>query len=388
MIKACSKRIRSLSQLKKNVASGAVLSVFDSLAGLIALPLYMKYLGAGEYGLWATVSVVPTFCRLGQFGMDTAITKYVAGEYGHKNLKAITEYISTSFYILVIPSVLILSLLGLFNSHIARFLLADNVPIGNVGRLIFFVGLLSILGLFVNVMRGVVAGIGRMDIANYVSIIGRLSQVALAVILLVLGYGIWSLCFGFLLSYALPLAVWVFVLKHIYGLCLFRPLAFRRKKLAELLKYGGGLTTASVTNMLVMPFNKLIIARFVGLSEVAYYQIATSVVASLRGLFVQGLQALLPKISELKGRATNSLESARAVVSVHRKGMRFILLCACPSFVLLFLFADPLLRLWLRGEFDVQVAIVARVLLVGWLVNILAVPDYYLFLGIGKVGYV
>ncbi|MEE8577105.1 MAG: MATE family efflux transporter, partial [candidate division Zixibacteria bacterium] len=197
MIKACSKRIRGLSQLKKNVASGAVLSGFDSLAGLIALPLYMKYLGAEKYGLWATVSVVLTFCRLGQFGIDTAITKYVAAEYGQKNLRAITEYISTSFYILMIPSLMILGILGLFNSHIARFLLADDVPIGNVGSLILFVGLLSVLSLFVNVMRGVVAGIGRMDIANYVSAIGRLSQVALAVILLLWGYGIWSLYFGF-----------------------------------------------------------------------------------------------------------------------------------------------------------------------------------------------
>ncbi|MHC4706505.1 MAG: oligosaccharide flippase family protein [Planctomycetota bacterium] len=386
MIKACSKRIRRLSQLKKNVASGAVLSIFDSLAGLIALPLYMKYLGAEKYGLWATVSVVLTFCRLGQFGIDTAMTKYVAGEYGRKNLRAITEYISTSFYILMIPSLIILGMLGLFSSHIARFLLADDVPVGNVGRLIFFVGLLSVLGLFVNAMRGVVAGIGRMDIANYVSAIGRLSQVALAVILLVLGYGIWSLYFGFLLSYALPLAIWVFMLKHTYGLCLFEPLAFRRKKLAELLKYGGGLTTASVTNMLVLPFNKLVIARYVGLSEVAYYQLANRVVTSLRGLFVQGLQALLPRISEIKG--DGNPESFGRIASIHRKGIRFVLLCACPLFGLIFVFAHPLLRTWLGSGFDEQIAVATRILLVGWLANILASPDYFTFLGIGKVRHI
>ena len=388
MIKAFRKRIRGLSQLKKNVASGAVLSGFDSLAGLIALPLYMKYLGAEKYGLWATISVVLTFCQLGQFGIDTAITKYVAAEYGQKNLRAITEYISTSLYILMIPSLMILGILGLFNSHIAGFLMADDVPIGNVGPLIFFVGLLSVLGLFVNVMRGVVAGIGRMDIANYVSAVGRLSQVALAVILLLWGYGIWSLYFGFLLSYALPLAVWVFMLKHTYSLCLFKPLAFRRKKLAELLKYGGGLTTASVTNMLVLPFNKLVIARYVGLSEVAYYQLANRVVTSLRGVFVQGLQALLPRISEIKSKADGTLESARKIASIHRKGVRFVLLCACPLFALIFVFAHPLLKTWLASEFDEQIAVAARILLVGWLANILASPDYYTFLGIGKVRHI
>lgn len=388
MIRACGNRIRSLSQLKKNVASGSVLSVFDSLAGLIAYPIYLKYLGAAEYGLWATVSVVLTFCRLGQFGIDTAITKYVAGEYGQKNLKAITEYISTSFYILLIPSLMILALLGFFSPQIAGLLMAEKAPTDSVGRLIFFVGLLSVLSLFVNVMRGVVTGIGRMDIANYVSVIGRLSQVGLALILLLLGYGIWSLYFGFLLSYVLPLAIWVLILKRTYRIHIFNPMALRRKKLGELLKYGGGLTTASVTNMLVMPFNKLVIARYVGLSEVAYYQIANRVITSIRGVFVQGMQALVPRISEIKGRTVESVQSFEKIVSIHRKGIRFVLLCACPLFALIFAFAHPLLKIWLRGGFDPQIAVAVRILLVGWLANILASPDYFTFLGIGRVRHI
>jgi len=385
MIKACGNRLRSLSQLKKNVASGAVLSCFDSVAGFIAYPIYLKYLGAEQYGLWATVSVVLTFCRLGQFGIDTAITKYVAAEYGQKNPRAITEYISTSFYILMMPSLIIVGILGLLNSHIAGHLFTNGAPIANVGRIIFLVGILSVLVLFVNVMRGVMAGIGRLDIANYVSAVGRISQVGLAVILLLFGCGIWSLYFGFLLSYVLPLTVWVLILKYTYRLRLFKPLAFRRKKFIELLRYGGGLTMASVTNMLVMPFNKLVIARFVGLSEVAYYQIANRVITSLRGVFVQGLQALLPRISELKGKGDGIGENSKRIVSIHRKGMKLLLLCAFPLFALAFVFAHPLLKLWLRDGFDPQIAIAARILIIGWSANILASPDYFTFLGIGRV---
>jgi len=385
MFKACGNRLRGLSQLKKNVASGAVLSCFDTLAGFVAYPFYLKYLGAEQYGLWATVSVVLIFCRLGQFGIDTAITKYVAAEYGQKNLKAITQYISTSFYILIIPSLIIIVILGFFSSQIARFLDTDGAAIADIGRLIFLMGFLSMLGLFVNVIRGVVAGIGRMDLANYVSAFGRISQVVFALILLFFGCGIWSLYFGFLLSYVLRLTVWVLMLKYTYHLHLFSPLAFRRTKLAELLKYGGGLTTASVGNMLVMPFNKLVIARYVGLSEVAYYQIANRVITSLRGVFVQGLQALLPRISEIKGKAAETLESVERIATIRRKGILFVLLCACPMFALIFAFAHPLLKIWLGDGFDTQIAVATRILIVGWLANILASPDYFVFLGIGRV---
>jgi O-antigen/teichoic acid export membrane protein len=124
----------------------------------------------------------------------------------------------------------------------------------------------------------------------------------------------------------------------------------------------------------------------VGLSEVAYFQIANRVITSLRGVFVQGLHALLPKISEIKGKASETLESNDKIKTIHRKGVLFVLLCACPLFALLFAFAHPLFRLWLRDGFDTQIAIAARILIIGWIANILASPDYFTFLGIGRVG--
>ena len=65
--------------------------------------------------------------------------------------------------------------------------------------------------------------------------------------------------------------------------------------------------------------------------------------------------------------------------------MLFVLLCACPLFALIFIFAHPLLRLWLGDGFNTQIAIAARILIIGWTANILASPDYFTFLGIGRV---
>lgn len=377
-------RYRELSQLKKNVLSGSIFSGANILITLIAYPIYLKYLGAEKYGLWATVSVVLAFSQLGQLRIDTAIVKYVAGEYGRENLKAITEYSSTAFYILIVSSLIILSILTLFKSSIAEFLKFKEIYITDGARLIFFVGLLSVFSFFVNVVKGVVSGVGRFDIANYVFLFSRIFQVILAVGLLILGYGVWSLYFGFLLYYIFALIAWALILRYIYHIKIFNPLAFRKQKLKELIKFGGALTTASVANMLVMPFNKVIIARYVGLSEVAYYQIAMKVVMSIRDLFVKGLEAILPKISEMHGKTTESLKS---VLSVHRKAMKFILLCAFPLFLSIFIFANPILKIWLGERFDAQIGVALRILLVGWFFNTLVVPDYFMFMGIGKIKY-
>ncbi len=69
------------SQFKKNVLFGSIFSAINLLVALIAYPIYLKYLGPEKYGLWATVSVVLAFSQIGQLGIDTAVVKYVAGEY-------------------------------------------------------------------------------------------------------------------------------------------------------------------------------------------------------------------------------------------------------------------------------------------------------------------
>ena len=178
--------------------------------------------------------------------------------------------------------------------------------------------------------------------------------------------------------------VWVLILEHIYHIKVFNPSAFRKQKLIELIKFGGLLTTATVANMFVMPFNKVIIARYVGLSEVAYYEIAIKVVMSIRDLFVKSLEAILPKISEICGK---SIESLQSVLSIHKKGLRFVLLFAFPLFLLIFIFTNPILKIWLGERFDMQIGTALRILLIGWFFNLLVVPDYFMFIGIGKVKY-
>jgi len=91
-------KYENLSQLKKNVFSGSFSAGINILVTFIAYPIYLKYLGAEKYGLWATVSVVLAFSQIGQLNIGIAITKYVAGEYGKRNFRAITEYVSTSGY--------------------------------------------------------------------------------------------------------------------------------------------------------------------------------------------------------------------------------------------------------------------------------------------------
>ena len=134
--------------------------------------------------------------------------------------------------------------------------------------------------------------------------------------------------------------------------------------------------------MLVEPFNKIIIARYIGHSEVTYYQIATQLVMTIRSLFVKGLEAVMPKFSEQNSNIVNSL---KLIQNTRAEAMKYIYMFALPAFLFTFIIANPIIKLWLRDMYNINIAIAVRILLIGWLLNLLAVPDYFLFIGIGKV---
>ncbi len=377
-------KIKRISQLNKNLSSGVIYSGLSSLISLIAFPIYLKYLGMEIYGLWATVSVILEFSVVGQLRIETAITKYVAQEYRDRNFKAITEYISTSFYILFATFLLVLMGLALFRYQIASLINLKESFMHDGIRLIFWVGILSGFSFFVNVLRGAVVGIGRMDIANYILLLSSVLRVIMTIYLQKVGLGVWSQYFGWLLYYILASVIWVMILRYGFKIKVFNPFGFRMDKLRRLVKLGGTLLLATVAHMFVIPFNKIIIARYIGLSAVTFYQIAYQLINAVRGLFVLSLEAIIPKASELYKK---TVESVRSVLSVHKKGMIFVFLWAFPLFLSLFLLANPILRLWLGKSFDMQIVVSLRILIIGWLANALAVPEYYMFIGIGKAGF-
>ena len=155
------------------------------LSMLIAYPVYLKYLGAEQYGLWAAVSVVVFFSQLSELGINSALIKYVTAEFGKANYKGIIQYTTTSFYILIIPSLLILLILFLFTTQIIAFLGLKPSYAREARKLIPLLGLLSVFILFVDLIKGILMGLNRVDISNYVFLLGRVIQVAGSVMLII-----------------------------------------------------------------------------------------------------------------------------------------------------------------------------------------------------------
>lgn len=374
------------SQLRVNMASGVLMAAINIVVLGIAYPVYLHFLGYEKYGVWLVLATVLSFVQMGgNLGIQSAVMKLVAEEYGRKNIRGVQSYAGMAIATLTVSGTVgLVAVLCLKMQIIRAFRLGgDNAILAS--RLLPYIGLLCIYIFIVRVLNATLSGLGRMDLANYIQTGGRIVAVAVAAVLLYSGRGIESLLIGNTLSYVFIHVVSLICIWRITHIHLLRLRNLDAQRGKRLLRFGGAVFGGSVISMLFSPFNKLMLSRYVGVASVPIYDIAFRGSVQVRSLVQAGLRPLMPEISRL---SANMTRNAKARISqIYRRAMRFIFLFGTPVCGGLIMSITPLLKFWLGPRFVDELPIAFRIMLASVFLNLLSVPSYYTLQGLGMVRY-
>jgi O-antigen/teichoic acid export membrane protein len=373
------------SQLRRNMSSGVLTTGINMLIILASYPLYLYFLGYEKYGLWLILATVLGFAQLGTLGINQAVMKLVAEEHGRENVQGIRSYVVMAWTVLAITGSVVLAIILIFKSQIVAVfnLSGDNARL--VSWLLPYIGALTIYVFLVQSLNATLAGLGRMDLSNYILTSGQVSAAAISILLLWSGCGIGSLLIGNVSS---------FVVVHIVSLIFIRrqiELGFLRRdnwdlhRLKKLLSFGSAIFGLYLMNMLLDPFNKLMLSRYAGVATVPVYDIAFRGSMQIRGLVETGLRAFVPEISRIGANITSQAKDRIAAINKH--AIKIVLIGGLPLFSVLFIFAGLLLRLWLGNRFVDQLPPAFRIMLIASFISLLGVPAFYTHMGKGRVRY-
>lgn len=370
-----------MSQLRKNIFSGSLAAAGSIIISVVAYPVYLHFLGAELYGLWAILSVLIYFGSIGNFGIDEALIKYVSEKYQKGDREGVVRYISTGLNLLIVNGFILCVACSLLSNFFASLLNLKGPDIMRFHSLFHYVVILSIFILIVNYINAILKGLGRFDQASYILLVGRFIGLIMAVLFFINGYKIWGIYMGQALSFLSAFILSSFFISRRIGLY-YKPFAHSKEYLVKLLKFGGTMTVSKILSILLEPFIKIVIARYIGLAEVAYFEVANKIVLQIRSLFERGISALMPEVSRLTAIIGETKTKITSVMKNVNKTN-----CLVSTFVFLFLiiFGKPLLRLWLANEFNIAIVFALRIILLGYLVNLFSVPSYYYFMGKGQV---
>lgn len=372
------------SQLRINVVSGVITTAVNTVVLAVGYPVYLHFLGYEQYGLWLVLSVVVSLAQLGDLGIAPAVTRLIAEDYGRGDVEGIEHYVATALALLCLSGVLVLLVLLLCRTRIVTLFRLNEANARMAASLIPYIGVLSIYVFVVQVPNAVLAGLGRMDLANYVQTSGRIVGVGTAALLLYHGSGVVGLLIGNACSC---------LVTHVLSLVCVRRMVrlrtLRRKNLdpaccKRLLGISTNVFGASLIGMLGNPFNKLMLSRYAGLATLPVYDIAYTGSMQVRYLLDAGLRALVPEVSRLGAALT--ADAKKRIAQVYRRSLRWALLLGVPLYAGVALCAPLLLQVWLRDRYVETLPDAFRLMLLGTsFISLVGALPYYVIMGCGKV---
>lgn len=342
-----------------NAVTRWLATLIQGALGVFLVRFLLAQLGQEGYGLTALMAAVVSFAMIADLGLGGALARHLAAQLATGDQARFDELASTALaFYLAVGSTLAL-LCAMFAHPITRAL---NVPPALMSAGVFLVrwyAAPAILLAFVSpVYLGIVTSANRFDLANWIAIGTSIFRTAsLFAILSLTTAGLYGWAAGTLFSQGLTLALTAWAAYRVHPGVQVRVRCARPSSLATLFSTGAYLFALHLANLLSVNADPLILTTFIGPSAVALYTPAVTLTAAVRPLVNTLADQLHPLTTSYYERGN---KQNLQVVLV--RGTKYTFLLGVGACVMLGVFAEPIMRLWLESFLGTQYLVTAQVL--------------------------
>ena len=177
-------------QVAINAGSNAGVMVIKVIVVFLVTPIIVHRLHDLRFGIWLFISSITAYLTVGDFGVKSAIIRFVARYDGLRDDDGINRVINTSSAILscVAAVVLVITLMAAWLWRLPSSIPAEFV---REARWFFVLSGIQVAVLFpISVPQATLAGLGRFPLRNALSIISLLVRHAALVAVVLLGGGL------------------------------------------------------------------------------------------------------------------------------------------------------------------------------------------------------
>jgi O-antigen/teichoic acid export membrane protein len=363
---------------KKRIFNNAALAVIQTITSAFLLFFLYRYLlnklGPEQLGIWAVVLASTSVGRLSDMGFSGAALKFVAKCLAYGDQKKAAEVVQTASLSIGFA----LAVLAVATYPLLQLALTWSMPKNSLPTALSILpwAVLSLwFGMVAGIFQSALDGCQRMDIRNLLLILCNVIYLGIA-LLLVPAYGLEGLAKGQLVQAVVLLLLSWFMLRRFLPELPLIPWRWSKKEFKEMFSYAINFQIGSLAGLLFDPVTKFFLAKYGGLANTAYYEMANQVIAKARGVLVSALQAVIPVIAGTKD------DEHEVRLNVYRKSYSLFFFLTWPYYIALTL-AFPLLSLIWIGHFENVFILYGTLLTMGWLLSNLGVPAYFFNIGTG-----
>lgn len=366
--------------MKFNIYKNAFFSFVQVVVVSITIFFTYKFLllklGPEKLGVWSLIVASVSILNIGNLGLSATMVKYIAKYLVHNDFENISKTVQTALItVLAVASFLILTGL-IFAKFFLKLILPDDFV--SIANSILPFSLINVtLLLFAGIILSTLDGAQKFYIRNLIQITGTLFFFA-TIFILIPAYDLIGVVYAQLIqSIFVNLAGWVVIRKQFPQIPPI-PYHWNKTTFNTIIKYGFNLQLISILQLFYEPITKSLLSLYGGLASVGYYEMANRMVLKFRELIVSIFQVLVPVY------ATNlELEDAN-IIDLYKKSVNYLFFLVVPLFSLLILSLPLISILWL-GKYEESFILFAIILFAAWFINMLTVPAYFAYLGLGEL---
>lgn len=355
-----------MSVLAKNTAWNLLGQLAPMLAAVFAIPWLIADMGVDRFGVLTLAWMVLGYFSVFDLGLGRALIVLVSEKLGAGRLEEIPSLTWTALWLMLLLGVTG----GAVMWSLADWLAADALAIPSdllpeTTTTFRFLALSVPIVIVTTGLRGVMEAYQRFDLVNLARM--PLSVLTFVSPLCVLPFS--SRLDWIVLSLLAVRTVFFIVsvvLIRVVNPELLRPLHWDKRYLRTMLGFGGWMTVTNLVGPFMMYLDRFAIGSALGMAAVAYYVTPYELVTKLLVIPSALVGVLFPMFS-------SSLIADRSKIApLFWAGVRWIFIGLFPAVLILCVFAEEGLSLWLSEAFAQHSVLVLQWLAMGVLINSLA----------------
>lgn len=352
--------------LARNTAFNFIGSLGPLLVALLVTPLVIHGLGVERFGILSLAWAILWYSSYFDLGLTRATTKFASEAISRGQPEKIPAILWTSLGIQTLLGFLATAIVTLLSPVLVSRVLHIPAGLAREAELTFFgIGLTIPFFLIVGILSALLAGVHRFDLVNGVKIPGNSMMFLLPALGVYLGYRLPGIILLLLLSrVAMALALLFMCMRVFPGLV-------RGRKHDEtitlpLLRFGSWVMVCNVLIPILVYIDRFVIGAVLSMAEVAYYSVPYEVASRLQVVPASVAGALFPALSSLSGQDSNRLKN------LYAHSLKTVVLLIVPTALLLAMFAQEGLRIWVGPTFAAHSTKTLQVLAIGLVLNALS----------------
>jgi O-antigen/teichoic acid export membrane protein len=365
--------------------------IFEGIFSLVLTAYVVHHLGESGWGLWSLVAVFTGYAALFDFGIGSSFAKYIAEYDARGDTHRINTVVTTGLAFYFVLSAVIVALVWLASDALLRHgvawvaggvdprLMEDLRFLCRGAILLFAVN--NCLAPFANVP----VGLQQMAYSNLLSMAAAIVKFAAAFGFIQLGWGVRGLFAAQAVSVAFFGAGCVGIAFWLAPGLRVGPRWLSGDTFRRLFHFGWRAQVAKLANLVEFQTDRMLVAavyRFGDMARVGLYGLGEHLAMKMRQIPALLVSALVPAASAL-----DAQEREEHLRALYLRGTKYVAAIAVPLALYMICAAEMLLHAWLGPQPRLHMAAwVMRILIAGYLFNLLPGPGMSIVLGKGMAG--